>query len=349
MGRPSHAVRRRDTRWRATRRRSLPRRAAAAAMVALGLAVAGCSPVINAGGTGFPNRTIEIIVPFAAAGPTDTVARMIAMPLSEQLGVHVAALNVEGSGGTVATAEAAEAESDGYTLLLHHIGMSTAPSLYDDLPFDPVEDFAPIGLVTDVPMTIVSRAGLGPQTMAELADYAKENEGTLTLANAGKGSASQLCGVLLQRALGVQLEEIGYEGTGPAMNDLRGGNVDLLCDQTTNTTKPILSGEIDAYAVTTPERVGTLPEVPTTLEEGVDGVSVTVWHGLYAPAGTPDDVVARINDALVVALADESVIAQLAELGTRPVGEGEISPEALESKLTEQIGTWAGTLAEDPS
>ncbi len=321
---------------------------AASAASVLCLAVSGCATAGGGGGGGddadFPQDSIEIIVPFAAGGPTDTVTRIVAEPLGEELGVQIVVKNVEGAGGTVAVGEASQADADGYTLLMHHIGMSTAPSLYDDLNYDPVEDFAPIGLVTDVPMSVVSKKGLGPSDMAGLAEYAEENQATMTLANAGQGSASQLCGVLLQDALGVTLQEVPYDGTGPAMTDLLGGQVDLLCDQTTNTTSQILGEEIDVYGVTTPERVEILPDVPTTEEEGYEDIAVTVWHGLYAPAGTPDEVVDRLNEALVVALADESVIEQMQELGTSPVDEADITPAALEERLTEQIDTWAGIL-----
>ena len=211
---------------------------------------------------------------------------------------------------------------------MHHIGMSTAPSLYADLAYDPLEDFKTVGLVTEVPMTIVARKDFEPETMEEFVDYVKENADTVTLANAGIGAASHLCGLLLQDALGEKLTEVPYEGTGPALTDLVGGQVDIMCDQTTNTTGQILGGEIKAYAVTTPERVESLSDLPTTEEEGLEDLQVGVWHGLYVPVETPDEIVEKLTAALKVALADKNVIDELAELGATPSSEDDATPEA---------------------
>jgi len=208
------------------------------------------------------------VVPFAAGGPTDTVTRLIAEPMSEELGQQIVVQNVEGAGGTVAAGEVAAAEPDGYTVLMHHIGMSTTPGLYPDLPFAPLEDFKTIGLVTDVPMTIVARSDFEPETLEELVTYVSDNADEVTLANAGIGAASQLCGLLIESAIGVDLTEVPYDGTGPALTDLVGGQVDFMCDQTTNTVGQIESGEIKGYAVTTPERIDALPDLPTKTEAG---------------------------------------------------------------------------------
>ena len=267
---------------------------------------------------GYPEDDITFIVPFSAGGPTDTVTRLVAEPMGQELGTSIVVQNVEGAGGTIAAGQVASAEADGYTVLMHHIGMSTAPSLYPDLAFDPLEDFKTVGLVTEVPMTIVARKDFEPETVEELVAYLEENGEDVTLANAGVGAASQLCGLLMQEALGVKLTEVPYEGTGPALTDLVGGQVDLMCDQTTNTTGQIQSGEIKAYAVTTPERVESLPDLPTTEEEGLDDLQVGVWHGLYVPADTPDAVVEKLTAALGVALEDENVVSQLADLGAAP-------------------------------
>lgn len=314
-----------------------------AGAVALGVALAGCS---SGGGdpAAYPEDTIEVIVPFAAGGPTDTVARIIAEPMADELGQQVIIQNVEGAGGTVGAGQASQADPDGYTALLHHIGMSTAPSLYDDLNYDPVEDFEPVGLISDVPMTIISRAGLGPTNLEELISYVEENESTVTLAHAGVGSASNLCGLLLEEAMGVDVQEVPYDGTGPAMADILGGQVDFMCDQTTNTSSQILGGEVDAYAVTTPERVEALPDVPTTAEAGLPDLEVSVWHGLYLPAETPTEIVDALQGALETALADESVAEQLADLGTAPVPAEDATPDALATRLDEQIELWSGIL-----
>ncbi len=293
----------------------------------------------------YPEDNIEIIVPFAAGGPTDTVTRMIAEPMGEELGQQIVVQNVEGAGGTVAAGDAAEADADGYTVLMHHIGMSTAPTLYPDLEYDPLEDFKTVGLVTEVPMTVIARKDFEPSTLEDLVTYVQENQDSVTYANAGIGSASHLCGVLLQQAMGVEVQEVPYDGTGPAMEDLVGGQVDFLCDQTTNTTSQIQSGDVKAYAVTTPERVESLPDLPTTAEAGLPDAEVSVWHGLYVPVETPDEVVEKLTTSLQAALADQSVIDQMADLGTAPVAEDQATPEAHTQKLEEQIETWSEVLS----
>lgn len=296
----------------------------------------------NGGGDagGYPDREITFVVPFSAGGPTDTVTRLIAEPMGEILGQQIVVTNVEGAGGTVAAGQVAEAEPDGYTVLMHHIGMSTAPSLYDDLPYDPLEDFRTIGLVTEVPMTIIGGSEFEPNTLEELVDYVTENADSVTYAHAGIGAASQLCALLFQEAIGVELTAAPYEGTGPAMDDLLGNQVDFMCDQTTNTTSQILAGDVKAYAVTTPERVASLPDVPTTEEGGLPDVQVGVWHGLYVPAGTPDEIVQALTEALQQALLDENVIETLAGLGAAPVSADQATPEAHTQRLREQIDLW---------
>jgi tripartite-type tricarboxylate transporter receptor subunit TctC len=234
----------------------------------------------------------------------------------------------------------ANAEPDGYTVLMHHIGMSTAPTLYPDLAYNPLEDFEMIGLVTEVPMTFIGSPDFEPNTMEELIAYVTENLDTVTYANAGVGAASQLCGLLFETATGLDLTEVPYDGTGPAMDDLLGNQVDFMCDQTTNTAERILGGEVKAYAVTTAERIEALPEVPTTEEAGLGDLQVTVWHGLYVPAGTPQEVIDALNAALKTALQDEEVISRLGELGTAPVSQDRATPEAHREQLQSQIELW---------
>ncbi len=288
----------------------------------------------------YPTGPVTVIVPFSAGGPTDTVTRLVAEPMSKTLGQQVIVQNVGGAGGTLGATQAAGATADGYTLLLHHIGMSTAPSLYPDLAYDPQTDFAPIGLVTSVPMTIIARKDFEPNTLQELIDYVKANADTVTYANAGIGAASHLCGMLFMSAIGTEVVTVPYQGTGPAMTDLLGGQVDFMCDQTTNTTGQILGGEVKAYAVTSPERLANLPDVPTTAEGGLPDFQIGVWHGLYAPAGTPDDVLAKLNEALKAAVADPTVGERFAELGTAPATAEEATPEALAKMLADQIALW---------
>jgi tripartite-type tricarboxylate transporter receptor subunit TctC len=331
-------------------------RAARRAIAAIGavLLVAACSDDGGAdgggdsggGGGNYPEQNITFVVPFSAGGPTDTVTRMISEPMAKELGGKIVVQNVEGAGGTVAAGEVARAEPDGYTVLMHHIGMSTAPALYKDLGYKPLEDFEMVGLVTEVPMTVVARKDFQPATLQELVTYVKANAGKVTLANAGIGAASHLCGLLFQTAAGVKLQEVPYEGTGPALTDLVGGQVDFMCDQTTNTSGQISAGEVKAYAVTTPERVKSLPDLPTTAEAGLPQLQVSVWHGLYAPKGTPQEVVQKLSEALKAALADQAVIDQMAKLGTAPVPAGDATPQAHRAKLEEQLGTWAKVIAD---
>ncbi|TMR34094.1 extracellular solute-binding protein [Nonomuraea zeae] len=295
---------------------------------------------------GYPEQNITFVVPFSAGGPTDTVTRMIAEPMAAKLGTKIVVQNVEGAGGTVGAGEVARADPDGYTVLMHHIGMSTAPALYQNLGYKPLESFEMVGLVTEVPMTIVARKDFEPKTLQELVTYVKANANKVTLANAGIGAASHLCGLLFQTAAGVKLQEVPYEGTGPALTDLVGGQVDFMCDQTTNTSGQISAGEVKAYAVTTPERVKSLPDLPTTAEAGLPKLQVSVWHGLYVPKGTPQDVVQKLSEALKTALADQKVIDQMAKLGTAPVPAGDATPQAHRTKLEEQLGTWAKVIAD---
>jgi tripartite-type tricarboxylate transporter receptor subunit TctC len=315
-----------------------------APIAGLALVLAAC----QGGGdpANYPEQPITIVVPFSAGGPTDTVTRLIAEPMAAELGGEIVVTNVEGAGGTVAAGQVAAAAPDGYTVLMHHIGMSTAPTLYTDLAYDPLEDFEMIGLVTEVPMTFIGSPNFEPNTMEELITYVEENLDTVTYANAGIGAASQLCGLLFETATGLDLTEVPYDGTGPAMDDLLGDQVDFMCDQTTNTTEPILAGEVKPYAVTTPERVESLPDIPTTEEVGLADLEVSVWHGLYVPADTPQEIVDALNAALVVALADENVITRLGELGTAPVPEDRATPEAHRELLQAQIDLWQPIIEE---
>jgi tripartite-type tricarboxylate transporter receptor subunit TctC len=285
-------------------------------------------------------------VPFSAGGPTDTVTRLIAEPMSKSLGQSIVVQNVTGAGGTVAAGQVANAAADGYTVLIHHIGMSTAPTLYSNLPYDPLEDFATVGLVTEVPMTIVARKDFPANTLQEMIDYVKANTDTVTLANAGIGAASQLCGMLLMEAIDTQITTVPYQGTGPALTDLIGGQVDIMCDQTTNTTGQILGGEIKAYAVTAEERLPNLPDLPTTAEAGLGDFQLRIWHGLYVPAGTDPAIVSKLTSALQAALQDQSVKDRFAELGTTVVSQDRATPEAHTEMLSSQIELWAPIIKE---
>jgi tripartite-type tricarboxylate transporter receptor subunit TctC len=289
---------------------------------------------------GYPERQITLIVPFAAGGPTDTVGRLVAEKMSADLGQQIIVENVGGAGGTLGAGNVASAEADGYTILLHHIGMATSATLYRNLAYNPLEAFEYVGLVTEVPMTIVARKDLEPTDFASLVTYVKENADTITMANAGIGAASHLCGMLFMQALEAPIVTVPYKGTGPAMTELLGGQIDIMCDQTTNTTEQIKGGTIKAYAVTAPARLDIFPDLPTVSEGGFPGLEVSVWHGLYAPKGTPADVTARLSQSLQVALADPDIAAKLAELGTAPSPATDATPDALKAKLEAEIARW---------
>jgi tripartite-type tricarboxylate transporter receptor subunit TctC len=288
----------------------------------------------------FPTRNVTVIVPFAAGGPTDTVARLIAQQMTKTLGQSVIVENVAGAGGTLGVERVAKAKPDGYQLVLMHIGISTSVSLYRNLRYDPVKELEPIGLITDVPMTLVARANFPAKDMKELIAYVKANKDKVTLANAGVGAASHLCGMLFQSAIQTDLTTIPYKGTGPAMTDLIGGQVDFLCDQSTNTTQQIKGGKVKAYAVTTKTKVPSLPELPTLDSSGLPGFEVAVWHGLWAPRGTPKPAIDKLNAALKTALKDPAVIAKFAELGTEPVADARVTPAALDAHLKAEIAKW---------
>ena len=289
----------------------------------------------------YPSKVVTIVVPFAAGGPTDTVTRLVAQAMSPVLGQQVIVENVAGAGGTLGADRVAKAEADGYTLLLHHIGMATTMTLYRNLPYNSIEDFDPIGLVTEVPMTLVGKKDFPAASLAELIDYVKANKDTVTYANAGIGAASHLCGMLFMSAIQTQVTTVPYKGTGPAMNDLLGGQVDFLCDQTTNTSSQIKAGEIKAYGVTTKARVASLADVPTMDEAGLPGFEISVWHGLYAPKGTPQPVIDKLAEALQTALRDPTVVARFAELGTEPVSIERATPDGLRTHLKAEIDKWA--------
>jgi len=288
----------------------------------------------------YPSNVITVVVPFAAGGPTDTVTRLVAQSMSATLGQQVIVENVAGAGGTLGAARVAKADPDGYTLLLHHIGMATTMILYRQLPYSSIDDFEPIGLVTEVPMTLVAKKDLQPANLAELIDYVKANKDTVTYANAGIGAASHLCGMLFMSAIDTQVTTVAYKGTGPAMNDLLGGQVDFMCDQTTNTTSQIKAGEIKVYGVTTGTRVAALSDVPTMDEAGLPGFEVSIWHGLYAPKGTPQPIIEKLTAALQTALQDPIVAQRFGELGTEPVAADRATPDALRTHLKAEIDKW---------
>ena len=314
----------------------ITRRAVACACACAALALAG-----NALAANWPDKPITLVVPYSAGGPTDVVARLLAVPMGQSLGQTVIVENTVGAGGTLAPARVARAKADGNTILIHHMGMATAMTLYKKLPYDSLKSFEYIGQVLDVPMTLLGRKDFPANTLPELLDYMKKNPDKVTLANAGTGAVSQLCGMVFAQQSGAKLITVPYKGTGPAMNDLMGGQVDLLCDQTTSTVPVIQDGKrVKVFGVTTPQRLASMPSLPTLDEQGLKGFDVKVWHGMYAPKGTPKDVIDKLNKALNAALKDEMVKKRIAELSADLVSPDKATPEGLRKHLEAEVARW---------
>src|SRR5687768_16617986 len=291
----------------------------------------------------YPEKPVTIVVPFAAGGPTDKVARDLGEVLRKGLNNQTVIIeNVGGAGGTLGAGKVAKAAPDGYTLLLHHIGMATSPALYRKLPYDTLKDFEYVGLVNEVPMTVVGRANLPANNFAELRSWINSNKGKINLANAGLGAASHLCGLLFQQSLGVEMTTVPYKGTAPAMTDLLGGQVDIMCDQTTNTTQQIEGGKIKAYAVTTTKPLTTpaLAKLPTLDAAGLKGFNVTIWHGLYAPKGTPKAALDKVNAALRNALKDSEFIKRQEALGAVVVSDNRVAGDEHKKFVEAEIAKW---------
>ena len=302
---------------------------------AAALALFACT----AGAQQYPNKPITLLVPFAP-GPTDTVARIMGQSMSKPLGTTFLVENRPSNGGILAPELLTKANPDGYTILIHHIGMATTPALYRQLRFKPLEDFEYIGLINEVPMTLIGRANLPPNNLKELLAYIKANSAKMSLANAGIGAASHLCGMLFMSAIQTDLLTVPYKGTAPAMNDLLGGTVDFMCDQTTNTTSQIKGGKVKVYGVTSLKRVASLPDVPTLDEQGLKGFEVGIWHGLYAPKGTPKPVIDKLVAALQEAVKDPVVNQRFADLGATAYPVDKATPAALAAHVKAEIDKW---------
>jgi tripartite-type tricarboxylate transporter receptor subunit TctC len=291
----------------------------------------------------YPEKPITIIVPFTAGGPTDKVARDLAEALRKPLGQTVIVDNAAGAGGSIGANKVAKAPADGYTLLLHHIGMATMPTLVRNIPFKVESDFEYLGLINDVPMTVIGKPTLPANNYKELVGWINQNKGKINLGNAGVGSASHLCGMLFQHAMGVDMTAVPYKGTAPAMTDLMGGQIDLMCDQTTNTTSAIEGKKVKVFAVTTPKRLAipALKDVPTMQELGVKDFNVSIFHGLYAPKGTPAPVLKRLNDALKAALKDPEFIKREEGLGAVVVNDKRTDPAEHKKFVQSEINKWS--------
>jgi tripartite-type tricarboxylate transporter receptor subunit TctC len=308
-------------------------------------ALLACSLIASAAMAAYPDKPIVLVVPFAAGGPSDKIARDIAESLRKPLGQTVVVENVGGAGGTLGTARVLRAPADGYTLLVHHIGLATAPALYKTLAYKN-DDLEFLGLINEAPSTLIGKQTLPPSSFADLRQYIAGNPGKINLANAGVGSASHLCSLLLQSALKSDMTFVPYKGTGPAMNDLLGGTVDLMCEQATNSTPQIEAKKVKVYGVTSAQRskVAALASVPTLTESGVPGFNFSVWHGLYAPRGTPPDVIEKINAALRTALKDPELIKRQEALGITVVTDGRLAPAEHKKFFESEVSRWTKTI-----
>lgn len=309
-------------------------------VLSAGALLCGATLSLGASAQTYPSKSITLVVPFAAGGPTDVVARLLGTAMTRTLGQTVVIENKLGAGGTIAANAVRQAAPDGYTFLIHHNGMGTAPALYRKLPFNPLTDFEYVGQVVDVPMTLLGRKDFPPNSFRELVDHLKANRDKINVAHAGLGAVSHLCSMLFRQAIGVDLTTVPYSGTGPALNALLAGQVDMLCDQTTTTTPHIKAGSVKLYGVTTLQRLKTMPEVPTLAEQGLAGFQVVVWHGVYAPKGTPKAALDRFGAALSAALKDPAVAARLVELGAVIVPEDKQTPAGLQTWLQQEIARY---------
>ena len=308
------------------------------------LIVAAALAAIGAHAQSYPSKPISIVVPFTAGGPTDRVARDLAEAMRKPLGgVSIIIYNVAGAGSSIGSNKVAKAAPDGYTLLVNHIAMGTMPSLLRNMPFKVESDFEYVGMINDVPMTLIGRPTLPAQNYKDLSGWIAQNKGKINLGNAGIGSASHLCGLLFQNAVATDMTTVPYKGTAPAMTDLMGGQIDLMCDQTTNTTQQIEGKKVIAYAVTTSKPLTTpaLKSLPTLQESGLKGFEVTIWHGIYAPKGTPADVLAKLNTALKAALKDPDFIKKQEALGAVVVTDKRVEPAEHKKFVAAEIAKWS--------
>ncbi len=295
----------------------------------------------------YPARPITMIVPFAAGGPTDVIARIVGDHMSRTLGQQVVIENVAGAGGTTGITRGAQAQADGYTIMMGHMGThGAAPALYPNLRYDPAKDFTPIGLAAGTPIVIVAKKDFQPTDLKGFIEYAKANAAKLNAAHAGVGSVSHTTGVLLNATLGIKPTLVAYRGTGPALNDLMTGTVDYMTDQIVNVAPQIQAGTIKAYAIATPERSPALPNVPTTKEAGLPGYEVSAWNAVFAPKATPKEVAAKLADALDKALDDENTRKRLLELGAVIPSKTERSPQALQNLVESEVARWTPVLKE---
>jgi tripartite-type tricarboxylate transporter receptor subunit TctC len=314
-------------------------------MVATFLAAAMLLPVAAAWAQAYPTKPVTMIVPFAAGGPTDIIARIVGEFMSKSLGQQIVVENVAGAGGTTGITRGKQAAADGYTIMMGHMGThGAAPALYPNLRYDPASDFQPIMLVAGTPILIVAKKVFPAANLTEFVAYLKGNVATVNQAHAGVGSVSFTTCTLLSAQLGIKPTAVAYRGTGPALNDLVGGQVDYMCDQIVNLVEQINGGAIRAYAIATAERSPVLPDVPTTKEAGLPDYQVSAWNAVFAPKGTPAEVVTRLNATLSAALDDPATRKRLLDLGSVLPDQPNRTPEALGALVRNEVARWTPVL-----
>jgi tripartite-type tricarboxylate transporter receptor subunit TctC len=309
-----------------------------------GLAFLLAASVLQISAQDFPSRAITMVMPYAPGGPGDTITRVFAGAMQKHLGQQIVVDNTAGASGSIGTTKVARAKPDGYTLLMIHVSHATNVAMYKSLPYHPVDDFDPIGRATSGPMVIVTRNDFPAKNLNEFVAYVKANGPKVSLAHAGVGSASHLCGLMMMNALNVKLNEIPYKGTGPALTDLMGGQVDILCDQTSGTVPSVKTGKIKAYASAGKARLPQLPDVPAISEAGVEGFDINISFGLYAPKGLPKPVMEQLTSALQKSVGDAEVRQRLEAMGITAVNLDQARPDALRAHLKYEIDTLGGLL-----
>ena len=311
---------------------------------AAGLVIAGQSAIAQE----YPARPITLIVPFAAGGPTDVISRIVGEHMSRGLGQQIVVENVVGAGGTTASTKAKNATNDGYTLITGHMGTHAASvALYPNLAYHPSKDFEPISILAGTPVLILGKKDFAPKDLKEFVTYVKANADKLNMAHAGVGSVSHITCLLLNSIIGVNPVAVPFQGTGPAMNALIGGQVDYMCDQIVNVVPQINAGNIKGYAIGTAERNTALPNVPTAKEMGL-AFEVSAWNAMFAPKGTPKAALDKLNAAVVKALDDENVRKRLLELGSVIPTKEQRTPQELANLVTKEIDRWTPILKNAP-
>jgi tripartite-type tricarboxylate transporter receptor subunit TctC len=313
--------------------------------ITLALAAVAGLAAASAQAQNYPTRPITMIVPFAAGGPTDVVARIVTDHMSRTLGQQIVIENVAGAGGTTGITRGAQSQPDGYTIMMGHMGThGAAPALYPNLKYDPAKDFAPIGLAAGTPIVIVAKKDFPANDLKGFLEYMKTNGDKVNMAHAGVGSVSHSTGIFFNSVIKAKPTMVAYRGTGPALNDLMGNTVDYMTDQIVNVAPQIQGGNIKAFAIATPERSPVLPNVPTTKEAGLEGYEVSAWNAVFAPKGTPPEIVKKLNDALVKSLDDENTKKRLLELGGVIPSPAERTPEALQKLVESEVARWTPVL-----